>query len=57
MACTPCFTKRIDNCAESVTIDGQLLPNTVYTWLLLTGSGMNGVIILQQTQMGHLKLT
>lgn len=34
MACTPCFTKRIDNCAESVTIDGQLLPNTVYTWVI-----------------------
>lgn len=34
MACTPCYIKRIDNCAESVTIDGQLEPNTVYTWVI-----------------------
>lgn len=34
MSCTTCYKIKIDNCAESVTVAGELLPDTNYTWVI-----------------------
>ena len=34
MACTSCYKIKIDNCAESVTVAGELIPDTNYTWVI-----------------------
>jgi len=34
MSCTTCYKIKIEDCAESVTVAGALLPNTTYTWVI-----------------------
>ncbi len=34
MACTTCYKIKIEDCAESVTVAGALLPDTTYTWVI-----------------------